>query len=454
MDTKDGLSNYKADAVVAILAHDMFEDWLEGVGLSLDEYWTEATGSWWFNYIQALHGEQVRAVLICTSSRVTAPSRFTHKPTGATVWVLPAPRTCRFLRRLMLRRLDRATIGMDWVWNWIVRAQRATIRHLASYVSTPLAQLASVLREESASCLLVEEYEYPRFDLAVLLGWRLGMPVFGTYCGARPQGFWRRPLRFLAMKMSAGFVIGATSEAKRLTARYGVPSEKIALLFNALDFSIWCPSEKEDVRAGLGIPEDARVAMFHGGTFVHYKGLDVLLDAWEKVCAVRPNLDLRLILIGTGPDAGRFSQMIASRQIQGVTWINRWIHDQQIIQHHLSAADIFVFPSRGDACPVAVLEAMACGLPVVAAGVNGIPDLIPRGEESGGILVPPGDVDALAREVGRILDAPSLTRELGQSARHHAEMNFSEEALGRRLRAFLLSEPAPVSVESDLPVAV
>jgi starch synthase len=440
----------RLDPVVAILAHDMFEDWLEGAGLSMEEYCTKATGSWWFNYVEALQCEGVWTVLICTSSRFNAPSRFIHKPTGAAFWVLPAPKACKLIRWFMFRPLDKAAAGTARLLAWIVRAQRAAVRHLASYVSTPLALLARVIKQEGASCVLVEEYEYPRFDLMVLLGWQMRLPVFGTYCGARPQGLWRRPLRPFAMSHCAGFAIGAKSEAERVIADYRVVPEKVAVLFNSLDFSVWHPGRKDEARAALCIPKDARVAMFHGGTLIHYKGLDVLISAWERICARRSGRDLRLLLIGSGPDAAKFAQLLASRQLRSVTWLNQWVHDQQVIQRHLAAADVYVFPSRGDACPVAVLEAMACGLPIVASRVNGIPDLVPQGERPAGVLVEPGDVDGVAEAVGHLLDDPVLAGEMGCRAHHHAETQFSKQALGKRLQRLLLQEKPTSSAGGEM----
>jgi phosphatidylinositol alpha-1,6-mannosyltransferase len=97
---------------------------------------------------------------------------------------------------------------------------------------------------------------------------------------------------------------------------------------------------------------------------------------------------------------------------------------------------------------------MACGLPVVASRVNGIPDLVPQERPSCGVLVEPGDVEAVAREVGRLLDNPLAAREMGQAARRHTESQFSKEALGRRLRAVLLQEIELAPIINDWPVAV
>ena len=70
--------NSQSEPVIAVLIHDMFEDWLESVGVPLDAFCTKAVGSWWFNYAQALRCVGVGTVLICTSTRVSVPTRFIH----------------------------------------------------------------------------------------------------------------------------------------------------------------------------------------------------------------------------------------------------------------------------------------------------------------------------------------------------------------------------------------
>src|SRR5205823_537644 len=98
-----------------------------------------------------------------------------------------------------------------------------------------------------------------------------------------------------------------------------------------------------------------------------------------------------------------------------------------------------VFPSRGDACPNAVIEAMACGLPIVASNVNGITDIFEAGEQSGGLLVPPGDARALARALGQIFSDHALARDLRLRAQYRAETNFSMQVVGKQLSSFLLN---------------
>jgi glycosyltransferase involved in cell wall biosynthesis len=88
---------------------------------------------------------------------------------------------------------------------------------------------------------------------------------------------------------------------------------------------------------------------------------------------------------------------------------------------------------------VALLEAMACGLPVVATAVPGVDEILAGGEDSGGIVVPPGRPDAIAGALARLVTDASLARTLGTRARRRAAERFSLEAVGAQLATMLAS---------------
>jgi starch synthase len=163
------------------------------------------------------------------------------------------------------------------------------------------------------------------------------------------------------------------------------------------------------------------------------KGLDVLLDAWQLLGEAR---EAHLVLVGAGEDAGEIA-----RRAQGarrVHLVQEWVQDRERMRAILSSADVYVFPSRHEGLPVAPLEAMACGLPVVGADATGVADVV--GET--GIVVPRDDPDALARALGELLDDTGRRAELGRAARIRVERSFALEPVGTALRAFLVDRDA------------
>jgi len=93
------------------------------------------------------------------------------------------------------------------------------------------------------------------------------------------------------------------------------------------------------------------------------------------------------------------------------------------VEELLRGADLFVLPSRREGLPMAILEAMASGVPIVATRVGGVPEIIEDGED--GVLVPPEDPGALAAALGGLLDHPDRRAAMGIAARRKAEREFS-----------------------------
>lgn len=419
-----------SDATVALLPWgDVFEDWLDPLGVTLDSFRTQMTGSWMFGYVDALATAGARTVVVCVTARVDAPVRTTHVPTGAALWFLPSTKTARAIRRAASRRIS---------FPGATTLARRLSQQGAPYLATPLRQLARVLRSEGARVVLCQDYENARFDVCVFLGRCLGLSVFGTFQSGAYSSRVEWPARRFAVASSAGLIIAARREQERVRRRYGVPPERVARIFNPIDVSLWRSVDRAVARAELGIPLEARIAVWHGQLDVRRKGLDILLDAWEQLARSQDSDDFRLVLVGAGEDAHEVRRLIAAKRLDSVSLIDRWVHDRAELRRYLSAADVYAFASRHEGFPVAVLEAMACGLPVVAADCQGIPDILEGNEAAGGLIVPREDATALARGLARLLDDNEFARRLGENARARAEARFSLEAVGKELRAFML----------------
>jgi starch synthase len=427
--------------VVALIAWGLeIEDFLEPHGLTLDEFCSDFRGSWMFGYVEALASAGVETRLVCVSRSVARPSWRTHRPSGARLLALPVPRSYRALRTAMRNpygRTTRQTFGE--VRGLIGWPFLAPLKELAPYAATPARMLFRELRRERVRAVLCQEYEFPRFDVCTLVGEALAFPVFGVFQGGDYQR-WRaeRFTRGAAIRRCDGLVIGSLPEVERVKASYGISDQKIAAIVNPVNTQLWRPSDRSEARAALGLPEHARIAIWHGRVQLPKKGIDVLLEAWSLICRERPRRELRLVLVGDGEQAHLVAAQISRGGLDNVVFVRRLLHDPRELRLHLAAADVYAFPSRHEGVPVAPIEAMACGLPVVTSDSGSMRDIIGEEGKHGGLVVPRDDVPRLAAALGRLLDDDELSRSLGRLARRHVVDEFSVEAVGRKLRAFVV----------------
>jgi glycosyltransferase involved in cell wall biosynthesis len=425
------MARVRADPTVAIFVWgDVIEDYLEPIGIDLDTIATEIWSGYLFGYAEALRRAGVRPVIVCSSRQVRHPERLVHTSAAVPLWLLPSPKPFLALRRVLEG-------GSPWAANPRTRGNLTTA---ARYLSTSLRGLTHMLRAEGCTALLCQEYEEPRFDLCVALGRILRIPVFATFQGGY-EATSVQSIRRWSIRSSSGLIVAPSIEAKRVRDRYGVDGLRIARIPNALDPSQFDEPSRADARHSLGLPIEAKVVAWHGRTDVHNKGLDVLIDAWTRVCAERPGEELHLVMVGGGIHAREVRQQLVATGLDNVHWLDRFATDRTILRTHLRAADVYAFPSRREGFPVAPLEAMACGLPVVAASALGMEEILGEDGDRGGWLVPVGDTGAFATALGQALDDLASTRAAGRIAREQVEARFSLEAVGSALRSFLEAPP-------------
>jgi glycosyltransferase involved in cell wall biosynthesis len=206
-------------------------------------------------------------------------------------------------------------------------------------------------------------------------------------------------------------VANSRAAANRLRAEY-VPAGKIAVIPNGLDVKHFEHGRHERPRRNVVVVANLRPE----------KGHDVLIDASARVLAQVP--DARFDVVGGGPEGDALLARCDARRVRHAF---RFLGHQEDVAACLTAGDIFVLPSRSEAFPNAVLEAMAAGLPVVASDVGGVSELID--DNSTGLLVPAGDPVALANRLLRLMAEPALAARLGAAARAVAETRYSFERM-------------------------
>jgi glycosyltransferase involved in cell wall biosynthesis len=176
------------------------------------------------------------------------------------------------------------------------------------------------------------------------------------------------------------------------------------------------PPPASDVRAELGIPPDVEVV----GTIAVLraeKAHEVLIDAAGLLAREFPRL--RVLIAGMGPEEDRLRELVRERGMQETVTLLGFRRD---VADVLAAVDVAVFSSDREGSPLAVMESMAAGKPVVATRVGGVPDLVEDGVQ--GVLVPPRDPRALADAIGRLLHDPGARAELGKRGQERQRRDF------------------------------
>lgn len=435
----DSFTQQAERPVVALVAWGLiFEDFLRPNHLTLDAFCDEFTGSWMFGYVEALRAAGVETMIVCVSSGVDVVTRRLHGPTGATICLLPVPRLYRLLR-LAMRSPHGRTVAQTFkgpkAAHVVFMPLLFVLKELAPFISMPPRAFARQLKREGCRVVLCQEYEFPRFDVCVLLSRLMDVRVFATFQGGDYQR-WRieRFVRPISIRRADGLIIAPVAERERVRTRYG--KRRVAAIPNPIDLATWRRHDRASVRHELGISDAARVAAWHGRVDVSHKGLDILLRAWAEVS--RHRADTVLVMIGTGRDAALVRGWIEELELENIVWVNSYLHDRREIARLLASADVYAFASRHEGYPVAPIEAMACGLPVVATDVGGIEDILVDGQASGGVVVPSENPERLANEIIGLFDDDALRRRLQAAAAARAEA-FGLEAIGRRLRSFMFT---------------
>lgn len=249
--------------------------------------------------------------------------------------------------------------------------------------------------------------------------------------------------------------------AQRLRDDWRLPAEKIRVLPY---------SHRPDSKLlALPPPTAAKVIGFHGG-IKRFKGVHVLLSAFRLVLARHP--DARLILAGaSGGSSVHDCSWSAWKQDRMVVWRDtlKWLKPQidalgdrvilrgfvrpEHLYTHLAESDVCVFPSLFDNFPSACLEAMAAARPIVATRSGGMEEML--GRDEAGLLIPPGDIRALADALCRLMEEVPLRNQLALRARERLLVDYSPDTVGPRHEALYVEAIArrhlghPTSIACD-----
>ena len=289
--------------------------------------------------------------------------------------------------------------------------------------------LRRLIREQKVE--LMHSHLYHANLYGRLAAWREGIPVIASVHNTYTRRKWHRHLinRLLA-KLSFRITAGSADVERDILDHDHVAPEKVLRLPNCIDLDRVTTSLSAAVaKQRLGFdPADLVIATV--GRMEEQKGHAFLLDAFACLRQL-PELDsmpLRLLVVGDGRLKTATEQHAADLGIAGACRFPGSIKDLANIYR---AIDVFVMPSLWEGLSLAMLEAMAAGLPMVATDVGGARDVL--GDSVRGILVPAGDAGALAQAISDLLvDAEKRSAMAGSGSKHVRE-NYSVAALSHQL---------------------
>jgi glycosyltransferase involved in cell wall biosynthesis len=294
-----------------------------------------------------------------------------------------------------------------WVWLrfilqlcWVIYRRRVDLLHVNSYVPGNYARLAAALMQ--VPIIIDHWHGFTRFSRKR----RLVCRVLGRFTD-------------LSLAVSRGV-------RDYLVAQGGLDPAKVRVVANGVDTAaIEAARPGNLVRRELGLPEGAPVI-----------GLVARLDHWgkghkeflEALASLKERHPVHALIVGGGR---RIDEVRALAASLGLAEAVHFLGERSDVPDLLNAMDIFVLPSYSEGLSLALLEAMAAGLPVVATRVGGTPEVVTDG--GNGLLIPPRDAGALAGALTRLLSDPAFARRLGANAQAHIQEHFSLYRLGREI---------------------
>ena len=268
---------------------------------------------------------------------------------------------------------------------------------------------------------------------------RLGVPTVTTVHGFTGGGWKDRLYERIQRRAFRRFgaVVAVSQPLRDALLRDGVRRERVHIIRNAWG-ETEMPLDRQDARRALGVPpEGVRIGWV--GRMSHEKGADVIIDA----LALMGDARITLSMVGDGSARAAIEARAAGLGIGSrITW-HGTVHDAARV---FPAFDVFVLSSRTEGTPIALFEAMAADVPVVATSVGGVPDVVSRDEA---MLVPSEDPAALATALAETLGSPAAALARARAARERLQREFALKPWLERYEALYATLRSPRAARVD-----
>ncbi len=216
--------------------------------------------------------------------------------------------------------------------------------------------------------------------------------------------------------------------AQELSGSAGVPIDKISVQHNAIRRRpTVSTADVEVLRKSLGLADNERVVLSVGRLSREKAHVD-LIEAFKRLRETKPDLSIKLIIVGDGPERSRLEAAVEATGYEERVVFTGQLTD---VQPFYAMADVFALPSHSEGSPNVLLEAMAANLPIVATAVGGVPEMVANDESA--LLVPPNDPPALAAAISDVSTNKDLAQRLVTNAGTLVDTQFDPNNYARSL---------------------
>jgi starch synthase len=405
--------------VIAFLGYcDVFEDFYPHYGVTQQAFtttWDSTGGHAFAKILQRCVGD----VIWYEFSLRPQVSEDFHQTTGCRVKIVRSSVAHRAIWKLFY--------GPSFSWRY--RSLWRAYATVAAYLAPLSRAFVRTMRTDRPEAIFVQDYATGRFDLAMLLGRILEIPVIAWHSGSLLSNHLARPVRRHTLPRADRIVVSSERERQLLAKEYNVRLDRQDVILTPLPIDTYRPLDRDACLRETGLRKDRRYFIFVGRLDDRIKRISTIFRALAALSAQAP--EAHLLVVGSGPDRAELEKLAREVAPSQVTFLG-WIDGPKEKARYYNIAEALLLPSVQEGFPTVVGEAMSCGTPVIASDVGGCRELVKDGVT--GWLIPPGDEAALGEAMAWILARLTPRAELRENARQAAEARLAPQAVGAALR--------------------
>jgi glycosyltransferase involved in cell wall biosynthesis len=277
------------------------------------------------------------------------------------------------------------------------------------------------------------------FEKSEVMGWLTarfsGIPIWIT--SRRDLGFKRKRIYDRIFKFTAKdckkYVANCYAVKDQVIQQGNLPSEKIEVIYNGIDFSGYQEALKDkSLKVELGIVDGTPLVGLIANFNFEIKGHIYFLGAAKKILERIPNA--KFVLVGGGPLRPRYEEVAQELRIEKNVY---FLGERTDVQNIISNLDVSVLSSTSEGLSNVILESMAAGKPVIATNVGGSPEMVVNNVT--GYLVPPADSNSMASAITTLLQDPDKAKAMGAAGKRLVEEKFTFEAMVKKYEKLYVS---------------